>query len=325
MLWYITRRLLWTLGLMLLVSTLTFVLFFVVPSGDPAAILAGPHATPHVVREVRHNLGLDRPLTEQYWRYLRRLVLHLDLGYSYGNQQPVRDEILDRLPATLSLTAGAVLLWLALGVALGVLAAAHRREFVDRVIGIAALLAISGPVFVFGYLLLFLFGSDIGKLPLVGGAGSYTPITQDPGAWLDSLVLPWVALALPFTAVYARFTRAALIDVLDQDFIRAARAKGIRERRVLWRHGLRNALVPIVALLGLDIGQLLGGVVFIEAVFNLPGIGTLAVDAIHSSDLPTMQGVVLVSTFFVAIANLGADIAHAYLDPRIDLVSGKRV
>jgi peptide/nickel transport system permease protein len=235
----------------------------------------------------------------------------------------VGKEIVERLPATLSLAAGAVVLWMAVATALAVVAASRPRQLLDRMIGIGALLAISGPVFVFGYLLLFLFGSDIGKLPLLSAAGSYVPISQDPLAWLKSLVLPWLALSLPFIAVYARFTRAALIDVLQEDFIRTARAKGLSERRVLLRHGVRRAIVPIITLLGLDIGQLLGGVVFIEAVFNLPGIGTLAVAAVQGSDLPTIQGVVLAGTFFIVIANLAADLLYARLDPRINLRARK--
>jgi peptide/nickel transport system permease protein len=314
---YIARRLLWAVAMLVIVSALTFLIFYSFPSADPAALRAGRQATPELIAQIRHALGLDRPVHEQFFLYMKNLALHFDLGYSYQNNVSVRSEIFTRLPATLSLTAGAVVVWLLIGIPIGVLSAIRPRSALDRVAMGAALVGISAPVYWLGLVALFLFASDIGKLHLFGGAGSYVPLTQDPGGWFSSLILPWFVLAAAFAAFYARMVRGNLIEVLGEDYIRTARAKGLAERRVILRHGLRAALTPVVTLAGLDIGILLGGAVLTETVFNIPGVGRFAYDSIVNSDLPAIQGTVLFGAIFIIVANLIVDIAYAFLDPRV--------
>ncbi len=317
MLRYVVRRVLWGVVLLLIVSALTFLIFYTFPSADPAALRAGRQATPQLIEQIRRNLGLDRPVYVQFWRYLKDLVLHFDLGYSYQNNVSVRSQIFARLPATISLTVGAVVIWMVLGITVGVVSAVRRGSLLDRAVMGAALVAISAPVYWLGLIALFLFSSDIGRVHLFSGAGSYVPLSEDPGRWFSSLVLPWLVLAAAFSAFYARMVRGNLIEVMGEDYIRTARAKGLSERRVTFRHGLRAALTPIVTMAGLDIGILLGGAVLTETVFNIPGIGRFAYDAIINSDLPAIQGTVLFGAFFIIVANLAVDILYAFLDPRV--------
>jgi peptide/nickel transport system permease protein len=314
---YVLRRVAWGILLLLIVSALTFLIFYTFPSADPAALRAGRQATPQLIEQIRHNLGLDRPVYVQYWRYMKGLVLHFDLGYSYQNNASVRTQIFSRLPATISLTVGAVVVWMIVGLSVGVISAVRRGSLLDRLTMGGALVAISAPVYWLGLIALFLFSSDIGVLHLFGGAGSYVPISADPGAWFSSLILPWVVLAAAFAAFYARMVRGNLIEVMGEDYIRTARAKGLSERRVIFRHGLRAALTPVVTMAGLDIGILLGGAILTETVFNIPGIGRFAYDAIVNSDLPAIQGTVLFGAFFIILANLVVDILYAFLDPRV--------
>jgi peptide/nickel transport system permease protein len=314
---YIVRRLLWAVAMLVIVSAVTFLIFYSFPSADPAALRAGRQATPELIAQIRHALGLDRPVYEQFFLYMKNLALHFDLGYSYQNNVSVRSEIFTRLPATLSLTAGAVVVWLLIGIPIGVLSAIRPRSLLDRVAMGAALVGISAPVYWLGLVALFLFASDIGRVHLFGGAGSYVPLTQDPGGWFSSLILPWFVLAAAFAAFYARMVRGTLIEVMGEDYIRTARAKGLAERRVILRHGLRAALTPVVTLAGLDIGILLGGAVLTETVFNIPGVGRFAYDSIVNSDLPAIQGTVLFGAIFIIVANLIVDIAYAFLDPRV--------
>ena len=314
---YIVRRLLWAVAMLVIVSAVTFLIFYSFPSADPAALRAGRQATPELIAQIRHALGLDRPVYEQFFLYMKNLALHFDLGYSYQNNVSVRSEIFTRLPATLSLTAGAVVVWLLIGIPIGVLSAIRPRSLLDRVAMGAALVGISAPVYWLGLVALFLFASDIGRVHLFGGAGSYVPLTQDPRGWFSSLILPWFVLAAAFAAFYARMVRGNLIEVMGEDYIRTARAKGLAERRVILRHGLRAALTPVVTLAGLDIGILLGGAVLTETVFNIPGVGRFAYDSIVNSDLPAIQGTVLFGAIFIIVANLIVDIAYAFLDPRV--------
>src|SRR4051794_22880206 len=317
MLRYVIRRLLWVVVLLLLVSFVTFVIFYTLPSGDPAAIRAGRQPNPDLVRSIRHQLGLDRPWPVQYWLYMKQLVLHFDFGFSYQNSAPVRQLIFDRLPATISLTVGAVVVWLLIGLPVGILSAIKRRQLPDRLAMGAALVAISAPVYWLGLVSLYLFSKDIGRFPLFDGANSYTPLSEDPGRWFGSLILPWLVLAASFAAFYARLLRANLLETMGEDYIRTARAKGLPERRVILGHGVRAAITPIVTVLGLDIGILLGGAILTETVFNIPGVGRLAYDAIQHSDLPVIQGTVLFGAFFIVVANLVVDIAYAFIDPRV--------
>jgi peptide/nickel transport system permease protein len=303
--------------LLFLVSLLTFVIFYLFPSADPAQLRAGRQPSPALVASIRHNLGLDKPWYVQYFRYMKALVLHFNFGYSYTNDVSVRQQIFSRLPATISLALGAAVVWLTIGIAVGTLSAVRRRSFFDRAAMGTALVAISAPVYWLGLLMLFLFANDIGKVHIFPGAGSYVPLSQNPLKWFTSLLLPWFVLAASFSAIYARLLRANLIEVMSEDYIRTARAKGLPERRVILRHGIRSAITPIVTAAGLDIGILLGGVILTETVFNIPGIGRLAYDSIINSDLPMIQGTVLVGAFFIVIANLIVDIAYAFIDPRV--------
>lgn len=314
---YIVRRLLWVIVLLLLVSALTFVIFYLLPSADPAQLRAGHQPSPALVASIRHQLGLDKPWYAQYFHYMKRLVLHFDFGYSYTNNVSVKQEIFSRLPATISLTIGAAIVWLAIGIAVGTISAIRRHSLFDRVAMGTALVAISAPVYWLGLLALFLFASDIGKIPIFPGAGSYVPLTQDPVKWFTSLIMPWFVLAASFAAIYARLLRATLVDTMSEDYIRTARAKGLPERQVVLKHGMRSAITPIVTAAGLDIGVLLGGVILTETVFNIPGIGRLAYDSIINADLPMIQGTVLVGAFFIVIANLIVDILYAFIDPRV--------
>ena len=314
---YILRRIGWTVVLLAVVSAVTFVIFFALPSADPAVLRAGKQASPELVAQIRARLGLDDPLYVQYWTYMKGVVLHFDLGFSYQSGESVREAIVSRLPATISMTGGALVIWLATALPIGVISAIRRHSLLDRVTMTGALLAISAPVYWLALVALYLLASDIGVIPVFDGAGTYVGITQDPVQWFASLLLPWLVLAAGFSAFYARLLRSNLVEVMGEDYIRTARAKGLSERRVVWRHGVRAAITPIVTVLGLDIGVLLGGSILTESVFNIPGVGRYAFDAIQSADLPAIQGTVLFAAFFIVVANLVVDVAYAFLDPRV--------
>jgi peptide/nickel transport system permease protein len=314
---YIIRRLLWVVVLLFLVSLLTFVIFYLLPSADPAQLRAGRQPSPALIAQIRHTLGLDKPWYAQYFHYMKGLVLHFDFGYSYRTNTAVRTLVFDRLPATASLALGAAVVWLVIGLSVGTISAVKRGTLIDRAAMGTALVAISAPVYWLGLLSLFLFANDIGKVRIFPGAGSYVPLTRDPGKWFESLILPWFVLAASFAAIYARLLRANLIEAMSEDYIRTARAKGLPERRVILRHGIRAAITPVVTAAGLDLGILLGGVILTETVFNIPGIGRLAYDAIINADLPIIQGTVLLGAFFIVTANLIVDILYAFIDPRV--------
>jgi peptide/nickel transport system permease protein len=314
---YIIRRLLWVIVLLFLVSAITFVIFFALPSADPAQLRAGRQPNPALVEAIRHKLGLDKPIYVQYYRYMKGLVLHFNFGYSYQNNIGVKQQIFDRLPATASLAIGAAVVWLVIGISVGTISAIRRRTLFDRVAMGGALVGISAPVYWLGLLSLYLFANDIGVVKIFPGSGSYVPLSQDPSKWFTSLILPWFVLAASFAAFYARLLRGNLIEVMSEDYIRTARAKGLRERRVVLRHGIRSAITPIVTAAGLDIGILLGGAILTESVFNIPGIGRLAYDSIQNSDLPMIQGTVLMGAFFIVLMNLVVDVAYAFIDPRV--------
>jgi peptide/nickel transport system permease protein len=314
---YVLRRVLWGVVLLALVSLLTFVVFYVLPTADPAQLRAGRSADPATLAQIRENLGLDRPLTAQYWTFVTNVVLHGDLGFSYYSGASVGSLLVDRLPATISLTLGAIVIWVLVAVPLGVVSAVRRGTWVDKLTTAGALLGVSAPVYWLGLLALYLFADDIGAIPLLPGAGSYEPLTDDPWQWFTSLIMPWIVLASTFTAVYARLLRSNMIEVLSEDYVRTARAKGLSERRVVWRHALRGAVTPLVTLAGLDIGLLLGGAVLVETVFGIPGIGRLNYEAIVHVDYPVVQGTVLLAACFVIVANIVVDVAYAYIDPRV--------
>ena len=314
---YILRRLLWVVFLLFAVSFVTFVIFYLLPSADPAVLRAGRQANPELVASIRHQLGLDQPWYVQYGRYMKELIFHFDFGFSYQNGVPVRQLIFSRLPASISLAAGAAVLWLVIGIGVGIIAAVRPRTKLDRASMGAALVGISAPVYWLGLVALYLFSSDIGLIPILPGANSYVPLSEDPFSWFTSLIMPWCVLAVSFAAFYSRLLRGNLTEVLGEDYIRTARAKGLSERRVVFRHGLRSAITPIVTIFGLDLGILLGGAILTETVFNIPGIGRLSYSSIVRSDLPVIQGTVLLGAFFIVFANLFVDIIYAFLDPRV--------
>lgn len=315
---FLIRRLLFGLLVLWLISLVVFGLFFVAPH-DPARTIAGRLATPETVGLVRHRLGLDLPLPEQYAHFVMRLV-HGDLGYSYYNSEDVRSLILTRLPVTLSLTIGGAVTWLALGVGVGVMAARRPRSAVDRSATLFVLTGLSMPTFLVGLLLLYTL---FFRLHLAGfdafPGGGYVPFTQSPAQWLQHLVLPWVTLAFVSAATYTRLTRASLLEVLGEDYVRTARSKGISERRVVYRHGLRSAIAPLVTQLGVDVGTLLGGAIVTENVFGLPGLGQLAVQSVMTQDLPVIIGVVLLAALFIVVANIVVDLCYIVLDHRVRL------
>jgi len=313
---FLARRVLFGLLVLWIVSGAVFLLFFVAPH-DPARLIAGRLATPQTVALVNHRLGLDRPLPDQYASFVWRL-LHGDLGYSYYSSAPVGQLLASRLPVTASLALGGAVLWLAAGIGVGVAAARRPRSLVDRGGAVLMLAGLSMPTFLVGLLLLyFLFF----RLHLAGitvfPPGGYVALTQDPAGWVQHLVLPWVTLAAVTAATYSRLTRSSLLEVLGEDYIRTARSKGLGEDRVVYRHGLRSALTPVVTLLGIDVGTLLGGVIVTEQVFGLPGLGQLAWQSVTTQDLPVIIGTVLVASAFIVVANLLVDLGYALLDPRV--------
>jgi peptide/nickel transport system permease protein len=317
---FIIRRLLWMVVLLLVISFLTYVIFYTLPAADPAALRAGRQPSPELLASIRHTLGLDRPWYIQYLKYLDRLVFHFDFGYSFQNNVSVKDQIFERLPVSATLAFGGAIVWLAIGIPIGIISAIKRGTWMDRAAMGGALVAISAPVYWLGLVSLYLFSKDLGKFPLFEGQGAYPQtgtIFTNPGEVIPALIMPWFVLAASFAAIYARFLRGNLLETMSEDYIRTARAKGLKERRVVFKHGVRSAITPIVTILGLDLGILLGGAILTETVFNIPGVGRLAFDAIQKSDLPTVQGTVLMGAFFIITLNLIVDIVYAFLDPRV--------
>jgi peptide/nickel transport system permease protein len=292
---YIARRILRAIVLLVAVSLVSFVLFSVLRDANPS-----PGASPA-------NL-LD---------YLKAIFLHFNFGYSDRNQQSVLSLVVSRLPATLSLIAGAGLLSLAVAIPVGVIAAIKRGTRFDRVAMGAALGIVSMPVFWLGLILLYLLASDIGKIPILPGAGSYVGLTADPGKWFTSLILPWLVLAAMAAAIYSRLLRGQLLAVMGEDYVRTARAQGLSEQRVVWGHGAVAAVAGVAAVLGLDLAGLLGGAVLTETAFRIHGVGLLSYDAVLHSDFATVQGTVLLAAMFIVIVNLIVDIGFAWLDPRV--------
>jgi peptide/nickel transport system permease protein len=313
---YIIRRLLYMVVVLLFVTAITFLIFYVLPTADPAALRAGRSPTPETLAAIREQLGLDKSLPEQFWLYIKALVLHFDFGNSFVNNTDVRALIFDRLPNTLFLISGAAILWFTGGVAIGTISAVKRGTVLDRAAMGTALIAISAPVYWLGLVSLYLFASDIGQFPVFPGSGAYQN-ADGFFAKIPTLILPWIVLAAAFSAIYARLTRSNLLEVMSEDYVRTARAKGLTERRVVVRHGLRAAITPVITVLGLDLGILVGGAILTESVFGIPGIGRLSFDAIQRGDLVTIQGCTLFLAFAVVLMNLIVDILYAFLDPRV--------
>jgi ABC-type dipeptide/oligopeptide/nickel transport system permease component len=300
---YISRRLMLLVPMLLGVSVAVFLILHLIP-GDPARMAAGPDATEADIEQIRINYGLDKPLAVQYGIYLGKL-LQGDLGESFQTLAPVTEGIARTFPATLELTIAGMLIAVALGVPLGICSALHPRGAADRLVTSVAVLGISMPGFFLGLLLMLVVASMLGWLPPTGR-----------GTWAH-LVLPSLTLGLPYVATFARMTRSSMLDVLSEDFIRTARAKGLSWRKVTYRHALRNASIPLVTVLGLEFGRLLGGAVIVETVFAWPGMGRYMVDAIMVRDIYVVQGTILVFAASVVIINLFVDVIYGVLDPRI--------
>jgi peptide/nickel transport system permease protein len=313
---FLVVRTLTGLFVLWLVTVAVFALFFIAPN-NVARTLAGRQATPETVELINHRLGLDQPLWRQYVDFVSN-ALHGDLGYDYYHQQPVTTIIGQALPITLSLAVGAAIIWLVLGVYNGVTSATHPRSLRDRSLTVTALVFYSMPTFVLGLGALYFFYY---KLTLAGHewfpAGGYVPLSAGVGQWANHLILPWFTVALVSAAVYTRLSRASMLDVLGVDYIRTAEAKGLSRRRVTYRHALRSALTPVVTQFGIDLGQLVGGLIITEQIFSLPGMGKTALTAITQQDLPVIIGIVLVASTAVVVANIFVDLTYAFLDPRV--------
>jgi peptide/nickel transport system permease protein len=331
---YIIRRLIAAVGLVIVISIIVFAIFYLMPrlAGASPETLAnryvGRTATGSTVEETAQRLGFYDPVPVQYWHWAKGVVVGTDvdlgssvehcpapcLGYSFRNKDPVLPMIIERFPVTLSLAVGSSIIWLTFGLAVGVLSALRRGTFFDRAAMVVALAGVSMPIFWTGLMALSIFSYKLGWTP---PGGSYTKLVDNPAQWAYSLLLPWTTLALLFSAQYARHTRAGMLETMGEDYIRTARAKGLRERKVVVKHGLRSALTPIVTIFGLDFGLLIGGAVLTETVFGLPGLGKMAIDATKNNDLPQVLAVVLITAVFVAVCNLIVDLLYGVLDPRV--------
>lgn len=314
---FIVRRVLWGIVTLVAVIFVTFLLFRIFPGANPVVLLAGKGATPERQAYIRHELGLNHSWIVQFWLYLKGIVLHGNLGYSFFTSRGVLGEIGQALPATLSLTFGAAVLWFVLGVPVGIISAIKRGSILDRAAMTASLAFVSMPVFWFALILIYLLAKGLGVVSFLPGPNSYVGLTADPVKWFESLILPWLVLALTQAAVYSRLLRGNLLDAMGEDYIRTARAKGLPERTVIWKHGVRSAITPVLTVFGIDLGALLGGAVITESIFSIHGIGLLNITAIGNSDFPVIQGTTVLAAAFVVVANILVDILYAYVDPRV--------
>ena len=313
---FLARRLAGMAAVLLAISLVTFLIFQVMPGGDPARRMAGRLATHQQVQDVRRQWGFDKPIYVQYATTMEKVLDGTVVSYS--QQINVEHEIVQSLPPTISLALGAGLIWLVFGVLFGVLSAVHAGRSLDRGLTVLALLGVSTPVFFLGALLLYYLGYEWNLLPL----GGYVPLTSDPWGWFTHMLMPWLVLSVSFIGVYSRLLRSAILDTLGEDYVRTARAKGLSERRVLIRHVLRNSLVGIVSLWGLDLAAVIGGgAIVIESVFDLHGVGQYAAESIGRLDVPPILVVTLFVAFAVVVLGTVVDILYAMLDPRIRLSS----
>lgn len=315
MLRFLLQRLAAVLPVLLVVSVVVFLILRLSP-GDPAAVIAGNSATTQEVEMVREQLGLNRPLVVQYGIWLAKVVQG-DLGFSFYLTKPVTALIAQRIEPTLALALGTIVLAVLVAIPLGTLAAWRMGGWLDRVLSGFSVLGFSVPVFVIGYLLIYLFSIQLGWLPVQGYKRLFGPDSQGPLVWARHLVLPWITLGMIYIALIARVTRASVSEALTEDYIRTARAKGIAERAVLMRHALANAAVPIATVVGIGVALLIGGVVVTETVYSIPGLGSLTVEAVLNRDFPVIQGVVLFFSVLYVLVNLAVDVSYLFLDPRI--------
>jgi len=333
MITFIVRRLISTIFLLVVVSIITFAIFFLIPrlagqtSAELAAQYVGKNPTPSAIAQMEARLGLNQPLIVQYWNFLSGIVVGRNynagpsvtycappcFGYSFRSQQPVWPQMMAALPVTASLAIGAAILWLIGGVSIGVLSALRRGSLFDRFSMGVALAGVSLPVFFTGLIALELFSYKWSLFPNV----QYVSITSNPLAWAQNLILPWIVTAFLYAALYARLTRAGMLETMSEDYIRTARAKGLPERKVIFKHGLRAALTPIVTIFGMDLGLLLGGAILTEVTFSMHGLGVFTVEAVQNQDLPEILGVTMLAAFFIVVANLVVDILYAVVDPRV--------
>ncbi|MFE3760364.1 ABC transporter permease [Streptomyces sp. NPDC059104] len=326
MILYLARRLLALAGVLLAIAAVTFLIFYVLPA-DPAAAACGKTCSAERLADVRQYLGLDQPVWKQFGDFLTgiftgrtlgtgQFAVHCDfpcLGYSYENSLPVWDLLMDRLPVSASLAVGAAALWLLLGLGAGVTAALRKDTATDKTLMVGAVAAASLPVYFTSVMLIYGVIRVADLLPYP----SYQALTDDPLAWASNLLLPWTALALLYAAMYARQSRGSMIEAMAEPYIRTARAKGMPERTVVVKHGLRSGMTPILTIFGIDLGGLLAGAVITESIFGLPGIGRLFYGALVSSDQPVVLGVTLLAAFFIVVANLVVDLLYAVVDPRV--------
>jgi peptide/nickel transport system permease protein len=317
---YLIRRLLWAGMLVIAVTVVTYVIFYAIPS-DPARLACGQRATPECVQRAAHFLGTDRPVYVQYAKFLDRLVVHHSLGRSFTNRQSVNSMVLTAAPVTGSLVFGGMLIWLMIAIPVGIVSALRPRSLVDRVAMAGVLIGISAhPVWI-GLLASYFLGFKASVFPISGYCNFFNSNAGcgGPAQWAYHLALPCATIALLYAALYTRMIRASVMETLNDDYVRTARAKGAPEWLVMRSHVLRNALLPVVTMLGMDVGLALGGAIFTESVFGLPGLGKLAITAINNFDLPTTQGVVVFATLCIIVFTLVVDVAYAWVDPRIRL------
>jgi peptide/nickel transport system permease protein len=318
---YLIRRVLWAVALFLAVTIVSYILFFIIPA-DPAKQVAGKGAQQAQVERARHYLHLDRPIYDQYWLFLSRLVFHGNLGHSYYNRESVNTIVGDAAPVTASLVFGGALIWMLIALPIGVLSALRPRSLLDRSSMTFVLIGISmHPVWI-GLIFAYFIGYKWGITPITGYADFINPPPGQPGGpvqWAYHMILPWATFAILFAALYVRMIRANVMETLNEDYVRTARAKGARESTVLRSHVLRNAMLPVVTMLGMDIGLALGGAIFTESVFSLPGLGRTAVQALQNYDTPTIQGIIVFATIVIISFNLLIDLLYAVIDPRIRL------
>jgi peptide/nickel transport system permease protein len=325
MLRFLVRRVLGALVILLIISAVTFWLFYAIPR-DPAMMSCGKNCTPDMLKQVRHNLGIDHPVPVQYWYWLKGIVVGRDygdfgncsapcLGYSFANNQPVLGTIMDRLPLTLSLAFGAAVVFLVIGVGAGMIAAVKQGKWQDKVATSASLLGASLQIYFVGYIAMYFLVFKVGLLD----NPSYTPLTENPFKWVSGLLLPWLVLAIIFTANYTRMSRSQLVEQLSEDYVRTARAKGLSRANVFFRFAWRGAMGPIVTIFGVDLGTLIGGAIITETVFSLQGVGRLALDSVNKSDLPMVLGVTVLAAGAIVIFNIIVDAVYALIDPRIRL------
>ena len=320
MLRYIARRLLYSAVVLIVISILTFLIFVKLPAGDPARRAVGRRTDPEQIANARKAFGLDRPLVIQYARFAKGLIplpntfLNEEVYYSFSNYQPVREEIFRRLPVSAILAAGAATLWLLIGIPLGIASGVRPKSLAARWTMVFAIVGVSLPVFWLGQLLLYFLWF---KLHLAPSSGLEINASIWGTALQGKFILPWITVAVGYAAIYARMLRSNMLETTQEDYIRTARAKGLSERRVIYKHALRGALTPIVTMIGIDLATIMAGLVITENLFGLPGLGQLAVQAISSNDFPTVMGVTVVGSLFILTANIVVDVAYAFLDPRV--------